>query len=103
MAFLSLYNIASVLCLGFGREAIEILALRPGIEPTPSSLEGGFLTTGPPGKSLWSLKPLPRMEGDSSLVLPERLPLPREEPAGPVRGPRSLEPRPWDYPAEDIN
>ena len=35
----------------FGREACEILAPRPGIEPTPPALEGGVLTTGPPGKS----------------------------------------------------
>ena len=27
------------------------LALRPGIEPTPPTLEGEVLTTGPPGKS----------------------------------------------------
>ena len=31
-------------------EACEILAPRPGIKPTSSALEGGFLTTGPPGK-----------------------------------------------------
>ena len=35
----------------FGREACGILALRPGIEPTPPALEGEVLTTGPPGKS----------------------------------------------------
>ena len=31
--------------------ACGILVLRPGIEPTSPALEGGFLTTGPPGKS----------------------------------------------------
>ena len=30
--------------------ACGILVLRPGIEPTSPVLEGGFLTTGPPGK-----------------------------------------------------
>ena len=32
-------------------EACRILVPRPGIEPTFPALEGGFLTTGPPGKS----------------------------------------------------
>ena len=31
--------------------ACGILVPRPGIEPTSPVLEGGFLTTGPPGKS----------------------------------------------------
>ena len=31
--------------------ACGILVPRPGIEPMSSALEGGFLTTGPPGKS----------------------------------------------------
>ena len=31
--------------------ACGILVPRPGIKPSPSALEGGFLTTGPPGKS----------------------------------------------------
>ena len=31
--------------------AREILVPRPGMEPTSPALEGGFLTTGPPGKS----------------------------------------------------
>ena len=31
--------------------ACEILVPRPGIKPTSSALEGGFLTTGEPGKS----------------------------------------------------
>ena len=35
----------------FRREACEILALRPGIEPAPPALEGEVLTTGLPGKS----------------------------------------------------
>ena len=30
--------------------ACGILVPRPGIEPTSPALEGGFLTTGPPGK-----------------------------------------------------
>ena len=35
----------------FGLEACGILALWPGIKPTPHVLEGEVLTTGPPGKS----------------------------------------------------
>ena len=31
--------------------ACGILVPQPGIKPSPSALEGGFLTTGPPGKS----------------------------------------------------
>ena len=36
----------------FGYEACEVLAPRPGIEPTASALEVEVLTTGLPGKSL---------------------------------------------------
>ena len=36
----------------FGCEACGILAPWPGIEPTPSALEGKVLTTGLPRKSL---------------------------------------------------
>ena len=36
----------------FGHKACGILALQPGIKPTPPALEGKVLTTGPPGKSL---------------------------------------------------
>ena len=36
----------------FGLKEREILALRLGIKPTPSSLEGEVLTTGLPGKSV---------------------------------------------------
>ena len=36
----------------FGREACEILALWPGVEPTALALEGEVLTTGLPGRSL---------------------------------------------------
>ena len=35
----------------FGHEACGVLASWPGIEPSPSALEGEVLTTGPPGKS----------------------------------------------------
>ena len=35
----------------FGPKAYGILAPRPGIEPTPSALEGKILATGLPGKS----------------------------------------------------
>ena len=35
----------------FGQEACGILALRPGMVPTFSALEGEVLTTGQPGKS----------------------------------------------------
>ena len=31
---------------------VGILAPLPGMEPLPPALEGGFLTTGPPGKPL---------------------------------------------------
>ena len=34
----------------FGHNACEILAPWPGIKPTPPTLEGDVLTTGPPGK-----------------------------------------------------
>ena len=33
-----------------GQEACRILAPLPGMEPTPSALEGEVLATGPPGK-----------------------------------------------------
>ena len=36
----------------FNYKACGILPLQPGIEPTPSALEGKVLITGPPGKSL---------------------------------------------------
>ena len=36
----------------FGCEACGISAPQPGIEPSPPALEGGVVTTGPPGKSL---------------------------------------------------
>ena len=46
------YNIASVLCYGFlSTRHMGIMAPGPGIKPTPPSLEGGVLTTGPPGRS----------------------------------------------------
>ena len=32
--------------------AYETLVSEPGIEPASPALQGGFLTTGPPGKSL---------------------------------------------------
>ena len=36
----------------FGHEVCGILALSPGIEPTPSALEGKVLTTRPPRRLL---------------------------------------------------
>ena len=36
----------------FGPETCGILAPRPGIEHSPSALQGNVLTTGLPGKSL---------------------------------------------------
>ena len=39
----------------FGCKACGILAPGQGIEPISPTLEGGFLTTGPPGKSLYVL------------------------------------------------
>ena len=35
--------------------ACGILVPQPGIEPASPALEGGFFTTGPPGKSLISI------------------------------------------------
>ena len=35
----------------FVQEARRLLALWPGIKPTPPALEGQVLTTGPPGKT----------------------------------------------------
>ena len=40
------------MCYFIGCKACGILAPQPGIEPSPLALEGEFLTTGPPGKSL---------------------------------------------------
>ena len=37
-----------------GQEAYGILALQPRIKPVPPELEAEVLTTGPPGKSLFS-------------------------------------------------
>ena len=48
------YNIASVLCFCFGCKVYGILTAWPGIKPKSPALEGKFLTTGPPGKSLSS-------------------------------------------------
>ena len=39
----------------FGHKACGILAPQPGIEPTPLAREGKVLTTGPLGKSQFSL------------------------------------------------
>ena len=36
-------------------EAHGVLVPRPGIDPESPALQGGFLTTGPPGKSLTCL------------------------------------------------
>ena len=44
--FVLFYLIFKPLCA-----ACAILFSQPGIEPTPLALEGGFLTTGPPGES----------------------------------------------------
>ena len=44
----------------------------PGIQPTPPALAGGFLTTGPPGKSLyefWGLFHVTLSELKSSQVV----------------------------------
>ena len=41
-----------VFCFFFGHKPREILALRPGIEPTSPALEDEVLTTRLPGKSL---------------------------------------------------
>ena len=48
----SLFNLLQdCYVLVFGREACGILALWPGMDPTPPVLEGKVLTTRPPGKS----------------------------------------------------
>ena len=36
-------------------EAREILVPRPGVQPLSPAFEGRFLTTGPPGMSLYAL------------------------------------------------
>ena len=36
-------------------EVCVVLVPGPGIEPMSPALEGGFLTTGPPGKSLYGI------------------------------------------------
>ena len=47
----------------FGHEACRVLVPQPGINPTPPALEGGFLATGPPGKSsAFLLSALPKTE-----------------------------------------
>ena len=46
-------NFVSVFC--FGLEACGILASQSGVELTPCALEGEMLTTGLPGKSLFSI------------------------------------------------
>ena len=57
--------------LAFGREACEILAPPPGIEPAPPALEGEVLTTGPPRKSLdltfnnFNILPFEKLRGTS--------------------------------------
>ena len=42
--------------------AYGILIPQPGAEPTPPALENSFLTTGPPGKSLYVLFNLNKFE-----------------------------------------
>ena len=50
---LSLWHLGSVVVTHWPGcpEACGILVPQPGIEPMSPALEGGFLTTGPPGKS----------------------------------------------------
>ena len=45
-----------VLLFFFSHQTCGILIARPGIEPTPPALQGEILMTGPPGKSLLSVK-----------------------------------------------
>ena len=49
-------HVLSSYCMGL--VACGILVPQPGIKPTSPVLEGGFLTTGPPGKSPEYLFPL---------------------------------------------
>jgi len=52
--YFSTYDASSVaVAHGFNcLTACGILVSRPGVEPKSPALEGGFLTSGPPGKSL---------------------------------------------------
>ena len=69
----------SLLCAGFSLVAARglscpaacgILVPQPGMEPTSPALEGGFLTTGPPEKSLL-LNPNERVSGTWTLTHPK--------------------------------
>ena len=51
--------------------ACGILVPQPGIEPAFPALEGGFLTTGPPGKSLKSKDLLKNKTKIPQYTLPE--------------------------------
>ena len=50
--------------------ACGTLVPQPGMEPVSSALEGGFLTTGPPGKSLYNTFRLHSLLATSALFLP---------------------------------
>ena len=47
--------------------AYGILVSQPGFEPMSSALQGGFLTTGPPGESLWGTSNMNKSRQDSVL------------------------------------
>ena len=50
--------------------ACGILVLRPGIKPASLALQGGFYTTGPPGKSQdWEFHRMRRREGYRAVVM----------------------------------
>ena len=51
--------------------AYGMLVPWPGIKPTSPALQGGFLTTGPPGRSLGTYFEYPSMEFNSSSCLQE--------------------------------
>ena len=54
--YLIFYNVDCFMYCFLGCKACGTLAPQPGIEPSPLTLEGEFLTTGPPGKSLNAFK-----------------------------------------------
>ena len=58
--------------MGVAPKACGILIPQPGTEPVSPALEGGFLTTGPPGKSLHSNSWENLVEKNSGLASKDR-------------------------------
>ena len=89
----------------FGRKACGIIAPWPGVESAPPALEGGVLTTGPPGKPkncksfffflniylfIWLLLVLVVACGIFSCGMWDLVPWPGIEPGPPALGAQSL-------------